>query len=143
MTRSPLIQALIDRHAVPVIGERDVPEFCAAHEWVVLFFAGDAARIMESNDVAVVLPELIARFSPRLTPALVDSASEMQLQATYQFMALPALVFLKHGRYVGMIPRIQSWDRYVRETDALLQKEPTEPPPFVLPNACGRTGDMV
>lgn len=134
----PLIQTLIDRQGYPVLGRHDLASFCAEHEWVVLFFAGDPARVAESHDVAVILPELIGHFSPRLTPAIVERTSEMELQAVYQFIALPTLVFLKRGAYVGMIPRMHSWPDYVRQTRDILAREPGHPPPFDLPAPCGR-----
>ncbi|MCB1390111.1 MAG: hydrogenase-1 expression HyaE [Rhodobiaceae bacterium] len=133
---SPLLQSIIARHDYPLIGEDDLEAFASTHEHVVLFFAGDADRLTESNDVAVVLPELLGVFGEVLFPAVVRRDDERALQRRFRFNAYPALVFLRGGEYLGTIQRIRDWSDYLREIPEILGREPSDPPPFRLPDGC-------
>lgn len=130
---SPLLSSLIERHAYPVLTEPEVSAFAGSHEHIVLFLAGDADRLMESNDVAVILPELIKACGGALVPAVAAREAERLLQRKYRFAAFPALVFLRRGQYLGAITRVRDWTDYMREIPEILSRPPSEPPPFKLP----------
>jgi hydrogenase-1 operon protein HyaE len=132
---SPLIDALLRRHGFAAVNEGNLDAFLAASERSVLFFAGDSERLVESADVAVVLPELVKRFSG-LVPALVEKAAERPLQLRYRFNAFPALVFLRGDGYLGAISRLLSWADYLAEIEAILARAPSEPPPYTFPERC-------
>ena len=51
---SPLIDALTTRHGFATVNEGTVDAFLKANGEAVLFFAGDAERLVESDDVAVI-----------------------------------------------------------------------------------------
>ena len=139
---SPLTQMLLDTHGYALVTEDTVDDFAANNDVSVLFFAGDAERIADSNDVAVILPELMKVFGDRITPAVVarDGDSERSLQRRFRFTAFPTLVFLKGGRYLGAISRVQDWRDYLSEITEILGREPTEPPKFELPGNCRLPG---
>ncbi|MCB1518966.1 MAG: hydrogenase-1 expression HyaE [Hyphomicrobiaceae bacterium] len=130
---SPLLSSLIEQHGYPVIGEADLAAFANARDHCVLFFAGDADRLMESNDLAVILPELIKASAGVLAPIIVSRDAERMLQRKYRFSAFPALVFLRRGEYLGAISRVRDWAEYMREIPEILARAPSEPPPFKLP----------
>lgn len=130
--RSPLLQALIDKHHYPVLTEETHDAFLAEHEQVVLFFTENPQHFPESNDVAVVLPELAAQFAD-LTPALIDAAAERSLYKRYAFKTWPALVFLRRGEYLGVITGMQDWAVFQQEFARLLAAAPTQPPHLVIP----------
>lgn len=132
---SPLIDALTTRHGFATVTEDSVDAFARANGKTVLFFAGDDERLVESSDVAVILPELLKAF-PELAPALVDKRAERPLQLRYRFNAFPALVFLTGGFYLGAISRVLSWQDYLREIRAILARSPSEPPPYQFPERC-------
>jgi len=136
---SPVLNAMIARHRIAVVDEATVDAFAAAHEFVALFFPGDWQRLGESNDVAVILPELVQSFQGAFTPAVVATESERKLQARYRFNAFPALVFLRHGEYLGVIKRVLDWGEYLHEIADILTREPTAPPRFELPEGCSTT----
>ncbi len=131
---APLIQSLIDRHGWPVVTPETLDAFLARDGEVALFFSGDAGRLEESGDVAVVLPEILKVFGGRLAAGVVERAFERELQRRYRFSAFPALVFLRGGDYLGAIARMKDWDVYLSEIAEILSREPSEPPPFKLPN---------
>ncbi len=132
---SPLIDALLRRHAFAAVNEGNLDAFLIAHERSVLFFAGDSARLVESADVAVVLPELVTHFSG-IAPGLVEKAAERPLQLRYRFNAFPALVFFRSGGYLGAITRLLSWAGYLAEIEDILARAPSEPPPYQFPDRC-------
>ena len=138
---SPVLNAMIARHGFAVVDEATVDVFAATNDLVALFFPGDWQRLGESNDVAVILPELAQAFQGAFRPAVVGAASERKLQARYRFNAFPALVFLRRGEYLGVIKRVLDWDDYLYEIAGILMREPTEPPRFELPEGCATSQD--
>ena len=131
---APLIQALIDRHGWRLVTRETLDDFLSAQDEVVLFFSGDAERLDESSDVAVILPEILKVFGGRLTAGVVERDFERELQRRYRFSAFPALVLLRKGGYLGAVSRMKDWDVYLGEIADILAREPSEPPPFKLPD---------
>ena len=138
---SPLTQMLIDGQGYPVVDADNVDAFSNGNGFTVLFFAGDAERLAESDDVAVILPELMKVFGDRVTPAVVARGeAERELQRRYRFNAFPTLVFLKGQDYLGAISRVQDWQDYVRQIAEILEAEPSQPPRFEFPEGCAPAG---
>lgn len=138
---SALIRSMIEKHGYPLLTEAEVDDFLLAHEHVVLFFVENPAHFPESDDVAVILPELMKVFAGRLTAAVVHRDSERALYRRYGFDGWPALVFLRRGAYLGVITRVQDWSVYLEEIERLLAAEPGQPPAFKIPvvnQAAGR-----
>lgn len=121
---SPLIDNLSERHGFPLLTEAAVDAFIGERENVVLFFTENPTQYPESNDVAVILPELLKAFGGQLDAAVIHRDAERALQPRYGFSQWPALVFLRRGQHLGTISRVQSWEHYVREISALLQESP-------------------
>lgn len=133
MMRSPLIQALIDTQQYSVVTKDNIEIFLTEHENVVLFFTENPKNFPESNDVAVILPELLKPFSDRLTPAVVDAELERELHQRYAFDKWPALVFLRGGEYLGVITGMRDWSEFQREFDRVLAATPGKAPAFTIP----------
>jgi hydrogenase-1 operon protein HyaE len=130
---SPLIRDLIDNKGVPRVDEASLDAFTQTHPNVLLFFTENPLQFPESNDVAVVLPLLMQAFGERFSLAVVDRASERQLHARFPFDSWPALVYLREGRYVGAISRMQDWSVYLSEIERLLNAEPSALSGFKIP----------
>jgi hydrogenase-1 operon protein HyaE len=137
MSFSPLLQSIIERHGYPVVDEDGLDEAAATIDFSALFFGGDAQRMAESNDVAVILPELEKAFAGAFTPLVVAREAERALQRRYRFNAYPTLVFLRRGRYLGAIQGVQDWIDYLQQIRGILTSEPSDPPPFKFPEGCG------
>ncbi len=133
---SPLLQSIIERENIAVVTEDTVDEFLAVNNEVALLFTGDHERLVESDDVGVIFPEVIKTFKGRITAAVVDRGSERQLQLRYLFNAFPSIVFLREGEYLGVISRVMDWNEYIVETSQILSKETSKPPPFKFPEGC-------
>ncbi len=137
MAFSPLLQSIIDREDYRIVTIDELDEAASAARFAMLFVAGDADRIAESDDVAVVLPELECAFGGAVTPLIAARDSERLIQQRYRFNAFPVLIFLRDGAYLGAIQRIQDWADYLREIPEILSREPSEPPRFEFPEGCG------
>ncbi|WP_027856405.1 thioredoxin domain-containing protein [Marinobacterium jannaschii] len=129
---SPLIDRLVDELGYPRLDMSGFDEFIKQQSFCVLFFTENPARFPESNDVAVILPELLKAF-PQLSAAVIDPAAEKQLQGRYNFTVWPTLVFLNEGRFLGQISKVQDWDQYLREVDTILALQPRRDPCIGIP----------
>lgn len=129
---SPLIDQLIDERGYALLTEDNFDSFVNEHDYAVLFCTEQPHRFPESNDVAIILPELVKRF-PELSPAVVAQAYEKKVQGRYNFSVWPSLVFLKKGRYLGTISKVQDWDIYLAEIPSILALEPRRDPGIGIP----------
>lgn len=134
---SPLVQNMIEHHGYPVLSEATLADFLASSGEVVLFFTENAGKFPETNDVAMILPELVKAFGERFTAAVPALADQRRLQLHYGFREWPTLVFLRHGDYLGAVSRVQDWNVYLAEINHILACEPSSPPDFLLPVAGG------
>ncbi len=133
--RSPLIQRLFEDYGYPEIDQENLEAFLQGPGVHVLFFTGDPKQHRETNDVAVVLPELVKAFPGQLNPGVVSREAEKALRVQYGFRRWPALVFLRRKGYLGAITGIRIWADYLTEVRALLASEPKQPPSFDTPVA--------
>lgn len=129
----PLIARLIDDFGYPLLGQAALETFCAEPGDAVLFCAGDPVLYPECLDVAVVLPELMHAFSGRFRAGIASAEQEAAVQARFGFKRWPTLVFLREGRYVGMISGIQDWSVYLDRIRHLLETPPSRPPSVGVP----------
>jgi hydrogenase-1 operon protein HyaE len=130
---APLIDALIERHGLPLVDEIGLDAFVADRTHSLLFLVGDPVKYPEALDVAVILPELIKAFAGRFQAAVIAPESEQALQARFGFSRWPALVLLRGDAYVGAITRVRNWDEYLFELSRLLDTEPSRPPGVGIP----------
>ena len=125
---SVLIDRLVNELGYPRLDESTIDGFINGHRHCVLFFTEDPRSFPESNDVAVILPELTKHFAGRLAAAVVAREAERTLMKRYGFQAWPALVFLRRGEYLGAITRVQDWTDYLEQIEQLLAATPSRPP---------------
>jgi hydrogenase-1 operon protein HyaE len=137
---SPLLKSIMARSVIPVVTEDDADAFLAAHGHCALFFSGDWERLAESNDVAVVLPELRRMVGDLAIAVVARGAAERALQLRYHFNKFPALVFTRGTGYLGAIMGMRDWAEYGQEVAAILASDVREPPPFRLPDGCVANG---
>lgn len=121
---SLLIEALAGRHGLPTVDETTVEAFLAPAAGepphALLFFTGDPASRTDSDDVAVVLPELLAAYRGRLRAAVVARAAEAALKPRFRVEVLPSLVLTRGADPLGVMPRIRDWSDYRATIDRLL-----------------------
>ncbi|WP_434361234.1 hypothetical protein NF212_22820 [Parasalinivibrio latis] len=124
MANHPLIERLNREYEYPILNEDNYRTFLESNPVAVLFFTENADRYPETLDVAVVLPELVAAFGNRFSAAVVSRELEDVLSPIYQVRQWPSLVFVKSGKGVGTIARIQDWAVYQEEINRILGTEP-------------------
>jgi hydrogenase-1 operon protein HyaE len=130
MDFSPLTTSIIEREQIAILNEDNMDDFLAENGDVILMICGDHQRLMEVNDAAVILPELVKASNGLLTPAVVERGFERDVQRRYRFSSFPSFVFLRDGGYLGSLSRVLDWSDYITEINAILAKEPSEPPAF-------------
>ncbi len=130
---SILIEKMLERHGYPVVDTENLDDFLSRHEEVVLFFAENPKQFPESDDVAMILPELVKAFDGRFQPALVSRESEHALQQRYGFRTWPSLVFLRGEKFLGVISQVQNWDDYLRMIREILEPTAGAPRPVGIP----------
>lgn len=128
---SPLIQRLLDNGHALLVDEKSLPEFLQQHQHTLLFFAGDVRRYPESNDLAVILPELKKAFEGSFQVGLVDASIENKLQQQYGFTHWPTLVLLRGEAYLGAISKLQNWAEYCADIQRLMQSNPASVIPII------------
>lgn len=134
---SPLIEQLHTRHGLPLLDAELYEPFVHNAGNAVLFFCNDPVLFPESNDVAVILPELLKAYTGRLQAAVIAKTIERELQAKFRFTGWPSLVFLRNGAYLGAITGVRDWPDYTQEIARILALSPSEPPAFDLSKVCG------
>ncbi len=134
---SPLVRNMLETEKYPLLAGEDLARFTDTHEFVVLFFTQAMKPVPETDDVAVILPELVKAFAGRFEVAVVSFESQRELQLKFRFSKYPALVFLKDGEYLGAVTGVLDWSDYLAEIETILAAEPSEPPPFHIPGANG------
>lgn len=132
-----LLDRLSSELGFPLLDADGVDRFLDANGHSVLFFSGDPDQYPEANDVAVILPELMAVFGDRCGAAVVERRAERQLQARFGFSVWPTLVLLRGDQYLGAISRVQDWPVYLEEFARLLVAEPRRPPTVGVPVTAG------
>ncbi|HHG86218.1 MAG TPA: hydrogenase-1 expression HyaE [Bacteroidetes bacterium] len=133
---SPLLESIIERENWPVLTDKTVDDFINTNGETVLFISGNAKRFPESNDVAVILPEIIKATRGRLKAAVIATDSEREIQKRFHFNKFPALIFNRDGGYLGVIPKVLDWADYMRAIPEMLNREVSEIPGFKMPEGC-------
>lgn len=113
----------------PHLEVADIDLFIAGEGLRVIFVTGDPVKLLDSVDVAVVLPELYRHFGGSFAPAVATRAAEPALASRFGADVRPALVFFAAGQHLGTIPRVRDWDEYVAKFADFLNRAAEVPAP--------------
>jgi len=130
---SVLIQNFIEQSQCPVLDESNIDAFLSQHDEVILFFTENPERFPEGNDVVVILPEIVKYYENRFEVAVISQASQRKLQSRYAFTEWPSLVFIRNGKYLGVISRVQNWSDYIEKVDEILAGQAKHNPGLGVP----------
>lgn len=117
---SPLVRALSERHGLARLGVAEVDAFLAEAPYALILFAGDPRQRLESDDAAVVLPELLAAFRGRFRGAVVAQEAEDALKGRFGVVMAPSLVVARGAETLDVIAKIRDWSEYVARLSAAL-----------------------
>lgn len=140
MSLSPGIERLNQRIAflrsrhgfLPLDGE-SFAAFCAEPGAALILFAEDPAKVPETWDLTVILPEAVERMGVAVRVGILLPAAARALAARYGIRFWPALLALRDGQYLGTIEGLKDWSGYVRLLPELLAAEPSRPPGIGIP----------
>ena len=110
----PLVARLVQQHGAAWVDRDTLDDFLCRGGDQVLFFQGDPVRFPEVLDLAVVLPELQRAFPGRFHLGVVRRADEDAVAARFGANRWPALLFLRDGQYVQLLPGMHDWTDYLR-----------------------------
>lgn len=130
---SPLIENMIEQYEYPVLSEETLDDYINAQQECVLFFTENPKQFPESDDVAMILPEIIKAYGGRLKAAVISTDSQRKIQKKYGFNEWPTLIFLREGKYLGTISRVQDWADYLENINEILASEPKHAPGIGIP----------
>lgn len=131
---SALVRALSERMNLPIIDETSIDAFLAPAPGevghTIIFFTGDPAQRSETNDVAVVLPEILQTFQGKLRGAVVRRGGEDKLKSRFHVVVMPSLVVTRRDEIMGVLPKVRDWSEYMDNIGAWLQPgaAPMTPP---------------
>jgi hypothetical protein len=133
------IRRCFHHHRAPRLhggGREDLDHIAAQHPLAMLLVAGDWWRLAESDDLAVIVPELDKALGHNVAVLVASREAERAMQRRFHFASFPALVFLREGAYLGAMEGIRDWQDYVAELPEMLTRQPASPPPFRMPQGC-------
>lgn len=118
---SPLLDRLTGELGWPLLDSMEaVDAFLTRPGEHCLFIPGDPLKNLETNDAAVILPEVVTAFQGRFDCAVIADAIERDVRTRFEVWPTPSLIFLRGERYIGAIPKIQDWSVYLHQTQAIL-----------------------
>lgn len=97
-----------------------------------LLLTDDPQRNLEVLDACVILPEALKPLGDRVARHVAGPDVAPALMQRYGVARAPAVVFLRDGEFVGVLPGIRDWADYQAEVARLLDG-PAQPKPIGIP----------
>lgn len=140
MSLSPSIERLNERlanlharHGYSLLNLDSYAAFASAPGNALILFTEDPAKVPETWDLTVILPEAVVRTNVDLRVGVLAPADARSLAARYGIRIWPALLCLRDGEYLGTIEGLKDWGAYVRLLPELLAATPSRPPGIGIP----------
>jgi hydrogenase-1 operon protein HyaE len=116
----PLVRRLIEERNYPLVETGDALAGLDPRDHF-LFLPAHGKAHLETPDIAVVLPELIAALggAAQIGGAVAGAKLEAALRDKLQ-LAVPALVVVRRGDVIGSVARMRDWDEYLARLGAVL-----------------------
>lgn len=127
------IAFLHSRHGFHPLDGESFAAFAAEPGAALVLFAEDPAKVPETWDLTVILPEAVERMGVAVRVGILQPAAARVLAARYGIRFWPALLALRDGQYLGTIEGLKDWSAYVRLLPELLAAEPSRPPGIGIP----------
>ena len=121
VTTHPLFVRLWRTHHVECVTAHRLERFCATEGLVLLCLADDPVKYKESLDLAAITPDLAALFEGTLSAVGFSHPDHGRaMAARWGLRKLPAVALFCHGRCLGGIEGLRTWDEYQKELVRLL-----------------------
>jgi hydrogenase-1 operon protein HyaE len=146
VNNSPYLDRLAERYAFlasrygyQMLDADSWAAFAAAPGPAVALFAEDPAKVPETWDLTIILPEALRHVAGEVRVALLAPEAARKLAARYGIRFWPALLALRDGDYLGSIEGLKDWSTYARQLPELLAGAATRPPGIGIPVATAGT----
>lgn len=116
------------RHGYSLLDLDSYAAFARSPGNALILFTEDPAKVPETWDLTVILPEAVTRTNVDLRVGILAPADARSLAARYGIRIWPALLGLRDGEYLGTIEGLKDWGAYVRLLPELLAAAPSRPP---------------
>jgi hydrogenase-1 operon protein HyaE len=143
-TLSPLLDRLA-QHGYRQIGADALDDVAVASQQLLVMLNADPQKYPEVFDNAVIVPEVLREFpAGSFEVVYADSDDSRRIAARFGIVKFPALLFLRHGAYLGVIAGLLDWPDIVAAFAAQLGAEPRRPPSVgIAVNAAPSAGGCV
>lgn len=125
------------RYGYQLLDAESYGEFAKGPGNTLILFADDPAKVPETWDLTIILPEALLRMEGEVRVGLLPPAVARSLATRYGIRIWPALLALRDGDYLGTIEGLKDWSSYVRLLPELLSAPPSRPPSIGIPVANG------
>ena len=126
---------LQERHGFTVLDAESFTAFAGMPGTTLIMFAEDPAKVPETWDLTVILPEMVGASMAlgTLRVGVLPPEAARPLAARYGIRLWPALLALRDGDYLGTIEGLKDWPVYSRLIPELLAAAPSRPPGIGIP----------
>lgn len=125
---SGLLDKLVAQHGIADLDSAGFQAFMDGVGDGVVLLTEEPDTAVESWDMVVILPELLAAIGVGLRAAVMRPESARMILARFGMSRLPALLFLRDGAYVGVIEGLRDWSDFVVECAEMLKKPASRAP---------------
>jgi hydrogenase-1 operon protein HyaE len=129
------VDVLQSRHGFRALDAEAFDAFVAQPGTSLVLFAEDPAKVPETWDLTVILPDLVASLAEAPRVGMLAPAAARTLATRYGIRLWPALLVLRDGAYLGAVEGLQDWSAYMRRLPEILAAAPSRPPSIGIPVA--------
>jgi len=140
MNKSPSLERLAERFGIlqvrygySLLDAESLAAFADAPGTALLLFAEDPAKVPETWDLTIILPEALKSAGVELRVGLLEPVVARSVAARYGIRFWPALLALRDGDYLGTIEGLKDWGSYVQQLPELLAAPASRPPGIGIP----------
>ena len=123
MSETPLHQ-LLSSGTATAVNVADLDAFLTAPLGALLI-TGDPSQRPEAEDLAVVGRELKRLSGGKLSLGVVSRTDEDAVMKRLSVNVVPSVLFVKGGRVVSTVPKLQDWAVYARAAATLFPRAET------------------
>ena len=105
---SPLIENMIEQYHYPVVDEPSFESFIQSQPECVLFFTENPERFPESNDVAMILPELVKAFDGIAAAVVAFSISRSIRSSSFRLESEALTCMASRARTISSVASVNS-----------------------------------
>jgi hydrogenase-1 operon protein HyaE len=124
---------LHDRYGFRILDAEGFDDFAAPPGAALILFAEDPAKVPETWDLTVILPDLVAALAAPPRVGMLAPAAARELAPRYGIRRWPALLALRDGAYLGALEGLLDWAVYRQRLPEILAAAPTRPPAVGIP----------